>query len=348
MEDSMAIVAIDCGTTNSRIYVIDSHDNIVGKGSRKVGVKDTAESGSTDILVNGLREAYIEALADANLQETDVTMVLSSGMITSEIGLRCLPHMTVPVSCDDLGENLEEVGSLGIFPKGVPVYFVRGVRNKMVDDPTDVGLVGMLDFMRGEETQVAGLLASGVCRPPFTLAVLSSHTKYISVDAEGRIVGSVTTFSGQLFAAMSTNSVLAKSLQDDGSASPEGFSQHVVDSAMRWTEEVGILRTLLMVRFMDVLMKTSCHDRRTFLEAIIATEDMLALQQYPELDMDLQVPFVLMGKPNRCEIYAYLLKKKIGLEHPITIYDDDGAVDALTVQGLLHIARKAKLIKDKE
>lgn len=344
----MALIAIDCGTTNSRIYVIDSHDTIIGKASRKVGVKDTAETGSTDILVNGLREAYVEALTDANLCEKDVTMVLSNGMITSEIGLRCLPHITVPVSCEDLGANMVEVGSLGIFPAGVPVYFVRGVKNKPIDDPTDVGSVGLLDFMRGEETQVAGLLAAQVCAPPFTLAMLSSHTKYISVDAQGRIAGSVTTLSGQLFAAMSTSSVLAKSLQSDGTVAPESFSPSVVDSAMRWTEEVGLLRSMLMVRFMDVLMQTSSVDRMTFLESCIAAEDMLALRQYPQLGMELHVPFVLMGKPNRCKIYKYLLEKNIGLKHPVTIFDDDAAVDALTVQGLLYIARKANLLQEKE
>ncbi|MFA5446992.1 MAG: 2-dehydro-3-deoxygalactonokinase [Sphaerochaeta sp.] len=344
----MALIALDCGTTNSSMYVIDEHDQIIGKAVKKVGVKDTAETGSTEILKTGLREAYVEALADANISDDDVTMVLSNGMITSEIGLHCLPHLTAPVSSEDLGHNMVEVGSLDIFPKNVPVYFVRGVKNRVTDLSTEIDDVGLLDFMRGEETQVAGLLASGVANPPFTLVMLSSHTKYISVDHQARIAGSVTTLSGQLYAAMAGSSVLAKSLQDDNKSHSKDFSHTVIDSAQQWTEEVGLLRSMMMVRFMDVLMQTTSNERRTFMEACIAAQDMMALQQFSQLDLKLDAPFVLMGKSSRCNVYEYLLKKRFGAQHPITLYVDDEAIDALTVQGLLHLARKAKLLKDKE
>ncbi len=344
----MAIVAIDCGTTNTRVYVVDHQGRIIGKGTRKVGVKDTSATGSTETLGKGLQKAFADAIADAGLDERAIELIISSGMITSEIGLKTIPHLQAPVSCDDLAKNIVSVGSLGIFPEGVPVYFIPGVRNLSISDRSDFSQVGMLDFMRGEETQIAGILSSRMMTPPFTLAMLSSHTKYVSVDVDGKIAGSITTLSGQVFELLSTYSVIAKSLKEDDTKAPEDFSQTVVDSAYKWTRSVGILRSFLMPRFLDVLMDTHWYDRRTFLEACIATEDILALQQFEMLGMEMQTPFLLMGKPNRCKIYHYLLENKIKIVHPLTIVSDDEMVDSLTVQGLVYIARKANLIDKKE
>ena len=42
----MYLACIDCGTTNSRVYILDDEYRVVGKGLRKVGVRDTVINGS--------------------------------------------------------------------------------------------------------------------------------------------------------------------------------------------------------------------------------------------------------------------------------------------------------------
>lgn len=44
---------IDCGTTNTRIYIVDQNREILASGSRKVGVRDTSITGSRDALRQG-------------------------------------------------------------------------------------------------------------------------------------------------------------------------------------------------------------------------------------------------------------------------------------------------------
>jgi len=340
------IVAIDCGTTNSRVYVVDGKGTVLGRGSRKVGVRDTSITGSRAVLQAGLREAFDEALANAGLGVGDVRCILSNGVITSEIGLKELPHLEAPVSIDSLAAHIEEVGDLGVFPVGIPVYFVRGIKNHIVNKGT-VGLseVGYLDFMRGEETQIAGILQQGLLKPPFTVAVLSSHTKYISVGTDGSIMGSVTTLSGQLFEAIITSTSIGKSIQPvGGEVDPGVLDRRVIDSAFDWTGKAGLLRSMLMPRFMDVLMKTEWYERKLFVESCIAAEDIKALDQFGPLGLIKDTPYVLIGKRQRCELYQDLLKRKASISCEITSMFDDERIESLSIHGLLMLAAKKNII----
>ena len=92
---SMFIASIDCGTTNSRVYIVDNEGTVLGKSYRKIGVKDTAISGSRDTLKNAICETFEDALTAASLKSGDISMAVAAGMITSELGLIEIP----PSSC---------------------------------------------------------------------------------------------------------------------------------------------------------------------------------------------------------------------------------------------------------
>lgn len=340
----MRIVTIDCGTTNSRVYVIDESGVVHGKGTRKVGVRDTSITGSRKKLQTGLKELLDDTLGKAGLGYDDIAFIISSGMITSEIGLIELPHLWAPVSMDDLAQNIEKVEDPAVFPPEVPVYFIRGIKN--IFDPGNVRFedVGKLDFMRGEEAQIAGILQLGLVEAPFSAVILSSHTKYIPVATGGKIQGSMTTLSGQVFDALQTATVIGKSMQTDSETdSPEDLDEEVIDSAYRWVGETGLLRSLLMTRFLDVLMKTEGHKRKLFVEACIAAEDLKALSQYPALGFEKNTPFVLVGKPDRCGLYKNMISRKAGIEQEIHIISEEEIVDSLSIQGALYLAKKAHI-----
>ena len=79
----MYYIIIDCGTTNSRAYVVDAVGTVLGLAKKTVGVKDTSVTGSRDTLRSGLREIIARAIELAGLQPSQIAAVLSSGMITS-------------------------------------------------------------------------------------------------------------------------------------------------------------------------------------------------------------------------------------------------------------------------
>ena len=342
----MRIVTIDCGTTNSRVYVVDEKGFVYGKASRKVGVRDTAISGSRHELQVGLKLTLEEAINSAGVQLDDIDFIISSGMITSELGLKELPHLWAPVSIDTLAKSIERVEDPEVFPQDIPVYFVRGIKNKYDPSHVDFIDVGKLDFMRGEEAQIAGIVSLGIAEPPFTVAMLSSHTKYISVDSSGRIMGSVTTLSGQIFDALLSNSFIGKSIQSDPKVSAtEGIDQQVLDSAFEWVQKTGLLRSLLMTRFLDVLMETEWYQRRLFVEGCIAAEDIKALTQFKPLGLEINTPYVLIGKHARCAIYKDLISRKTEVNHDIQIISEESLMDSLSIHGALLLGKKAGLIK---
>lgn len=343
----MYYITIDCGTTNSRVYVVDEKGNVCGKAVKKVGVRDTAVSGTKQVLEDGLRETITKAVEDAGLQLRDMKAIFSSGMITSEIGLYELPHLTAPCNVEALADNITQVPGLHLTDREIPVYFVRGIKNRlpeMVDDP--FAEVGNADFMRGEETQMAGILANNQFTAPFTVVVLSSHTKFIPVNKDGMIMGSLTTLSGQAYEAILSQTFVGKSVEkrENTQELPQDyFDENVVNKAAKWCKETGILRSLMFPRFLEVLLDTKWYERKLFFEAMVAAEDMKAVSQLETMCGEIPKRFILVGLPERCKLYEHVLKQNMK-DLEIILISDVKKVDALSIDGILDIAKKAGVI----
>jgi 2-dehydro-3-deoxygalactonokinase len=338
---------IDCGTTNSRAYIVDAAGKVHGKAVKMVGVKDTATSGSSKALEDGVREIIAEAATQAGIKTSDIRLILSSGMITSEIGLAELPHLLAPCGVDELAAHIERVDGLNITDTKVPVYFVRGIKNRFdAGSAAATKVVGELDFMRGEETQIAGILLRSDVQLPFTVVILSSHTKFAPVSSEGKILGSLTTMSGQLYDAVINHTFVSKSVQENEAlpTPTDYFDESIVDHAMQWIKNVGLVRSLMFPRFLDVLLDTRWYERRLFLEAMIAAEDIMAIKQYEMFGQPFPTNFILVGAKGRCRLYGHILSRYLdGLN--ITSITKTEDVDQLSILGILDIAGKAGIIR---
>lgn len=343
----MYIASIDCGTTNSRVYIVDTQGNVVGKGTRRVGVRDTSMTGSKDTLKQGLKEALADALVSAKLELNDISFCISSGMITSEIGLLEIPHIQTPAGLKELAANLKFSDDNDVFPLEIPLYFIPGIRNQFEPTKTTVSDVGKLDFMRGEETQVMGYLDTFREAKPVVMIILSSHTKFIHISAEGQITRSLTSLSGQVFEAIKKETFIGKSVENREDALPpeDYFDPDVVENAYRWQEDGGFIRSLLMIRFLDVLLKTQWYERRLFFESLIAAEDIHAFTNFFDTNTDKPL-MVFIGPKARCIVYSHLFNKKLNWpESMLKSITDTNVIDKLNIQGSLAIAKAAELVK---
>ena len=341
----MHLATIDCGTTNSRVYIVNNSAEIVARASRKLGIRDAVISGDNEILKNGLKEILYQALEQTDLELGDIAFGISSGMITSEIGLVEVPHLWAPVHVDDLARNIEEIHDLSVFPVDIILYLIPGIKNRYDPRATDISVVGDLDFMRGEETQIAGLLSAYDVELPVTVVILSSHTKFVSIDKGGSILGSLTTLSGQLYEAIIRETSIGKSLMsDDDFDDDRYFDSKVMDIAYELVERSGFTRVMLMPRFLDVLLKTRWYERKLFVEAAIASEDMRVINSFNALDFPLDTDFILCGSERRCAIYDYLLREKAKISRDIMAITSTEDVDMLSIKGAIYIARTAGLI----
>jgi 2-dehydro-3-deoxygalactonokinase len=336
----MYLSTIDCGTTNSRVYIVDETGKVLFRDSEKVGVRDTAINGSNQILKDGLRKVFERAIKEAGFKPDDIACILSSGMITSELGLIEIPHLWAPCSLDELATNLTKVEGLGVFPESIPLYFVRGIKNPFNPQTVSLMEVGTLDFMRGEEAQVAGLLAQPEMKLPAIVTVLSSHTKFIPIDSEKKILGSVTTLSGQLYEAVLKETFVGKSVRaEDNFDDTDYFDPAIVDHAYDEIKRSGLLRSLMYVRFLDTLVHAHWYERKLFAEALLAAEDMRALPQVEELTHLSSDDFILIGIQRRCRIYEHLLRSKINPRCRVRMITSEADIDNLSIRGVISLAK---------
>lgn len=338
----MYYVLLDCGTTNSRAYVTSADGRVLSSAKVALGVRNVAASGDKESLRRGLEALIAEAVDWSGVGKGQISAVFSAGMITSELGLAELPHLLAPCGVQELADAMVRVEHTGLLP-GVPVYFIRGIKNRIGDDETFLRhRLGEADFMRGEEVQMVGLIARKRIREPIVAVVLSSHSKFILIDQNGVIQKSLTTLSGQLFHAIKSETFVGKSIADDGTEvrPMDYFNKHIVRDAMACVEEAGLSRSLMLVRFMDVLEQTKWYDRLLFFESLVAAEDMQCVRQLKQMFGTVPRTFWLIGTPERCQLYAFILQE-LDPELEIASVTDSNEIDQLSIQGILTIAAQA-------
>lgn len=340
----MFMVTVDCGTTNSRLYVVDEKGSLISKVSQKVGIRDVAVSGSNRVLKDKLGKMFDKVLKKAGISASEIHCILSSGVITSELGLVELQHLWAPCSIDELAENITHVKDIEVFPPSIPVYFVRGIKNPYNPDKISVKDIRTLDLMRGEEAQMAGLLENRDIRLPVIVIILSSHTKIIPIDGKKRILGSITTLSGQLYEATIKNTLVGKSIRSmDNFNATDYFNPEVFDTAYNEVKNSGLLRGLMCIRLLDILVHAPWYERKLFVESVFAAGDAPAIRHACGLMKVKPDNFILVGVKSRCVIYKYLLETKVSPGCTVSMITEKDEIDKLSVQGVLSLAKKANI-----
>lgn len=90
------IITIDGGTTNTRCILWDQSRNKIAEEKRQVGVRNTAIDGNNEKLKMAVKEC-LDALLDKNdLTYENIRRIIASGMITSDVGIVVIPHLSAP------------------------------------------------------------------------------------------------------------------------------------------------------------------------------------------------------------------------------------------------------------
>jgi 2-dehydro-3-deoxygalactonokinase len=165
-----ALVAVDWGTTNRRVFVLDADGGVV-----ETRVDDAGVLAVSDF------PAEIAALRAA----AGGAPLLLAGMIGSNRGWVEAPYVAAPAGLADLA-----AASIRPLP-GVTI--IPGVAQR---DPVRP------DVMRGEEVQLLGLASDGLfCHP-------GTHSKWVTI-ADARITRFRTVMTGDLMAALTARSILS-------------------------------------------------------------------------------------------------------------------------------------------
>ncbi|WP_299309966.1 2-dehydro-3-deoxygalactonokinase [uncultured Croceicoccus sp.] len=168
-------IAVDWGTTNRRVYLIA--DGAVIETERD----DRGVASKPDFRaeINAIRGRFGNR------------PIVMAGMVGSSIGWHEAPYVAAPAGLGDLAAQCPRLDDR--------VYIVPGVSRIDATGP---------DVMRGEEVQLLGAAEAGLVPPDALLIQPGTHCKWAELRA-GRIARFTTAMTGELFAMLGRESILA-------------------------------------------------------------------------------------------------------------------------------------------
>ncbi len=222
-----SLIAVDWGSTNLRAKLIVDGTLVDYRVSGQ-GIKNVAGGGFEKVLFS---------LCGDWKKERSGLQVVMSGMIGSREGWAEVPYCRTPVGLEDLAGSLVAVESESMGA----IFIVPGLRHDFADGTTDV--------MRGEETEVLGVLEE-VKGAEVTVCGPGTHSKWVNCRG-GEIVSFRTWFTGEAFEKLTQDSLISGGVVDgDGSVDDAAFVRGLEHSG----RPGGVLHHLFLGRT-DMLTK---------------------------------------------------------------------------------------------
>jgi 2-dehydro-3-deoxygalactonokinase len=182
------VIAIDWGTSSFRAYRLDARGAVLEKRSAPLGIMH----------VEGGRFAQALESQVGDWLGTDRPVVMS-GMIGSRQGWKEAAYVECPAGAQQIAARLQRVS----WGSGLDAWIAPGVSCR------DAG--GVPDVMRGEETQILGVLdalpaTAWICLP-------GTHSKWVEVR-DRRIHSFTTHMTGEAFATLRAHTILGRMMHD--------------------------------------------------------------------------------------------------------------------------------------
>jgi 2-dehydro-3-deoxygalactonokinase len=239
--------AIDWGTTNLRIWLLDRTGAVLGERASGEGMRACMPDRFEAVM-----ESHLAGLgAPADLP------VVVAGMAGARGGWREAAYLSAPVGLDALHE-----GAVVVPHASRDVRILPGVCQRVP---------GREDVMRGEETQLAGAVGQGladglVCLP-------GTHSKWATIGA-GRLVSFTTFMTGELFAVIGGHTILKDTLgeggfEPDDTAFAEAVGEMLADPA-------GLTGRLFSLRAAALLSGAAAPNPRARLSGLLIGAEIAA------------------------------------------------------------------------
>lgn len=310
------LITIDGGTTNTRA-VLWKNDEVIATAAREVGAQNTATSASENPLKQAVKSCMEEIMEKASVDFTDISAVVASGMLTSNVGLLEIPHLIAPVDAKTLSSNIKPVLLEDVCP--LPIHFIPGVKNNVPEITKDN--FEQMDMMRGEEVEAFAILKEHPVSRSTLLILPGSHNKFVSVNASGAITGCLTTISGELLSAITRHTLLAKSVNQKFVAA-ECYDREMVLRGAKTAAENGLGRTCFSGRILGTFVTDDEMQIANFLLGAVLQGDIEAFRHSSALTLETDADIIIAGKnPLRqalidilkadapdCEVLEYLPK----------------------------------------
>lgn len=310
------MVALDWGTSSLRAYRLGATGEVLEFREAAKGIMQLQSAGN---------DAFEQALDDTCgdwLDETPGVPLIASGMIGSAQGWCETAYVECPVDIAQLSSGLTRVSTR----RGHVLWIVPGVIQRS----------GLPDLMRGEETQVFGLLADPASRldeAPLLIGLPGTHSKWVTVE-EGRLAGFHTFMTGEVYAALLGHTILGRTLIASAEFDAAAFDRGL-DIARSPEGRGGVLSTIFSSRSLVLTGELTGAGQADYLSGLLIGHELTAMAELYQPTSQRNI--VLIGSAVLCERYLR------ALQH--SGYRNVSLAAQATVAGLWQLANQAALVE---
>ncbi|HRK18013.1 MAG TPA: 2-dehydro-3-deoxygalactonokinase [Hyphomicrobiaceae bacterium] len=202
---NLDLISVDWGTTSFRAALVGSDGRIVDRRAGAEGILAVPDGDFRSVL-----ERYV---VDWRVARPTAQIVMS-GMIGSRQGWVEAPYAATPASLDVVARDMRSIDAGPVLGAVLVVPGVAMSSNGLAPD-----------VMRGEETQVFGALGDGE-RDRRLFVLPGTHSKWVDVR-DGAIAEFATYMSGEIFAALTSHTILGRLMADAKDDDRSGYADGV-------------------------------------------------------------------------------------------------------------------------
>jgi len=268
MAQQQGVIAIDWGSSNRRIYVLDNQGQLIDKVQDDKGVLHMA------------RTDFPEAIAQLRTLHGDLPLILA-GMVGSSRGWIETPYVATPVDMAKLAQGL-------LLMPSNKTALVPGI--SLVETTR-------CDVMRGEEIQILGAMTSHMIGTEGLICHPGTHSKWVDVKA-GAITGFATIMTGEIFALLRQYSIISEHMS--GPVTAGAAFRTGVERAMQ-RGYIGM--DIFSIRASILLARMRREDAASYASGLLIGHDVITgLTRNQSHD-----PILLIGDPYLTGLYGAAL-----------------------------------------
>ena len=290
MDLAPQLLALDWGTSSLRAFLMRD-GRVVDTRHSAHGIQHLPLPGRP-----GFEQAFA-AIAGDWVRQWPQLPVVASGMVGSAQGWREAPYVRCPATVKALAEQNTTVAS-GL---GQDVLIAPGV---LYDEAGELP-----DVMRGEEIQIAGALLDNPQWAQRSCIVLpGTHSKWAQIE-NGKIVRFSTYLTGELFAVLSTHSILGRLLPAPSEAKPatDYAAFELGLAAARRSGPGDFPHQIFGTRTLGLTGRLAPAALADYLSGLLIGHELVSGLSSAGNELA-AVPLVMIGEPSLCQRYVRSLE----------------------------------------
>lgn len=272
-------------------------------------------------------------LTECAVSDNAIQGVYMSGMLTSDLGILEVPHLTAPVCMKNYQEHLIRVHLPEVFSK--EIVLIPGIKNTL-SNAESLDSLRRFDIMRGEETETYALIEQYGAGQNTIYILPGSHNKYVFVDESSTILATSTTLSGELLNSIVNDTIVSSSV-DHGFPTMEHYNLEMIQYGCEMHRKEGIGRALFLTRLFDRFGKQSKYNLQNYVLGVVLESDLSALHNAAFFEDTMNVRIVIHGNGAFSHALYDLLKDDPAFQNIVL---DNSEEIPIAAQGAYHLAIK--------